>query len=180
MIESGQDFNTVRLPLSFRSTQSVLAAVDQVFSVPENSRGLSAGGDPVIHQSSRIGHPGTVDVWDMIAAEKQEKDEDWTAPFDATPESAPSAILARRVAHQISQIVGRETIIEKGNWKLVWENNRECYHCAGSHPELCKTYSESPNVTGVSGGGDDGNDTREPTYSNAPAISRCSSSAASR
>ncbi len=117
--ESGQSFNTVRLPLSFRSTQSVLAAVDQVFSFSENNRGLSAAGADVVHQSSRIGHPGTVDVWDMIAAEKQEKDEDWTAPFDATPESAPSAILARRVAHQISQIVGRETIIEKGNKRLI-------------------------------------------------------------
>lgn len=117
--ESGQNFNTVRLPLSFRSTQSVLAAVDQVFSFAENSRGLSAGGDAVVHQSSRIGHPGTVDVWDMIVAEKQEKDEDWTTPFDATPESAPSAILARRVAHHISQIVGRETIIEKGQKRLI-------------------------------------------------------------
>ncbi|MBJ3775480.1 aromatic ring-hydroxylating oxygenase subunit alpha [Acuticoccus mangrovi] len=28
-------------------------------------------------------------------------------------------------------------IVEKGNWKLVIENNRECYHCAANHPELC-------------------------------------------
>lgn len=27
-------------------------------------------------------------------------------------------------------------IIEQGNWKLTMENNRECYHCAGNHPEL--------------------------------------------
>ncbi|MER8556962.1 aromatic ring-hydroxylating dioxygenase subunit alpha [Mesorhizobium sp. M0965] len=36
------------------------------------------------------------------------------------------------------------TIIEKGNWKLVWENNRECYHCAANHPQLCKTFPEAP------------------------------------
>ncbi|WP_413062496.1 aromatic ring-hydroxylating oxygenase subunit alpha (plasmid) [Sphingomonas carotinifaciens] len=54
-----------------------------------------------------------------------------------------------------AKVAFESTIVEKGNWKLVWENNRECYHCAGSHPELCKTYSESPNVTGVSGGGED-------------------------
>ena len=41
--------------------------------------------------------------------------------------------------------------MEKGNWKLVWENNRECYHCAGNHPELCKTFPEAPTVTGVNG-----------------------------
>ena len=39
-----------------------------------------------------------------------------------------------------------ETIVEKANWKLVMENNRECYHCAGSHPELLKTLTEFDNV----------------------------------
>lgn len=24
------------------------------------------------------------------------------------------------------------------NWKLLWENNRECYHCPVGHPEFCK------------------------------------------
>ncbi len=47
-----------------------------------------------------------------------------------------------RVAHE-------STIIEKGNWKLVWENNRECYHCGGNHPALCRTYPEDPLVTGI-------------------------------
>ncbi|MFT3688262.1 aromatic ring-hydroxylating oxygenase subunit alpha [Paenirhodobacter sp.] len=34
------------------------------------------------------------------------------------------------------------TIIEEANWKLVIENNRECYHCAGNHPELLVTLVE--------------------------------------
>ncbi|MGY5809132.1 aromatic ring-hydroxylating oxygenase subunit alpha [Rhizobium sp. LEGMi198b] len=50
-----------------------------------------------------------------------------------------------KVAHEM-------TIIEKGNWKLVWENNRECYHCAANHPELCKTFPEAPSATGFAGG----------------------------
>lgn len=57
---------------------------------------------------------------------------------------APSGLKDAKVAHS-------STIIEKGNWKLVWENNRECYHCAANHPELCKTYPEAPSLTGVSG-----------------------------
>ncbi|MGQ3671540.1 aromatic ring-hydroxylating oxygenase subunit alpha [Xanthobacter sp. TB0136] len=64
------------------------------------------------------------------------------------PYFAPHNLTDAKIAHET-------TIIEKGNWKLVWENNRECYHCAGNHPELCKTYPEAPNVTGVSGGADD-------------------------
>jgi Rieske 2Fe-2S family protein len=34
------------------------------------------------------------------------------------------------------------TLVEQANWKLVIENNRECYHCAGNHPELLRTLSE--------------------------------------
>lgn len=116
---SGQQFTPVRLPLSFRSTSDVLAAVDHVFLPPENARGLSAEGEPVIHRSSRIGHPGAVDLWEMVAPEAVIKDEDWTAPFDATPESAPPAILARRMAHTIEKLVGRETIVEKGKERLI-------------------------------------------------------------
>ena len=29
---------------------------------------------------------------------------------------------------------------EKGNWKLVMENARECYHCAARHPDLALTF----------------------------------------
>lgn len=66
------------------------------------------------------------------------------APFRAfmEPYFLPHALRGAKVAHQ-------STIIEKGNWKLVWENNRECYHCAANHPELCKTFPEAPTVTGL-------------------------------
>ena len=49
------------------------------------------------------------------------------------------------------KIAFQNTIVENGNWKLVWENNRECYHCAANHPELCRTFPETPGVTGVTG-----------------------------
>ncbi|GAA5626982.1 2,4-dinitrotoluene dioxygenase system, large oxygenase component [Brucella sp. NBRC 12953] len=60
------------------------------------------------------------------------------------PYLAPHNIKEAKVAFESS-------IIEKGNWKLVWENNRECYHCAANHPELCRTYPEAPSATGVQG-----------------------------
>jgi len=55
---------------------------------------------------------------------------------------APSGLNEAKVAFS-------STIIEKGNWKLVIENNRECYHCGGSHPSLCRTYSDNPRMTGM-------------------------------
>ena len=43
-----------------------------------------------------------------------------------------------------AKVVHESSIVENGNWKLVWENNRECYHCSGSHPELCKSFPKRP------------------------------------
>lgn len=109
-----QTFHSVRLPLSFRSTADVLAAVDQVFSLPEHAEGLSAEREPVEHRSNRQGQAGTVELWNMVAAEPTEDDEDWTAPFDALRETAPPAVVARRIASRIADMIGRETVIEKG------------------------------------------------------------------
>ncbi len=59
--------------------------------------------------------------------------------------------------HQLqhAKVAFESTIVENANWKLVWENNRECYHCAGNHPELTRTFPEEPVITGVAGGFDD-------------------------
>lgn len=48
------------------------------------------------------------------------------------PFLVPYGMAGAKVAHQVS-------IVEAGNWKLVMENNRECYHCDG-HPELLTAY----------------------------------------
>lgn len=68
------------------------------------------------------------------------------APFRAQVERylAPHRLGEAKIAFE-------STIVENANWKLVWENNRECYHCAGNHPELCRTFPEAPTVSGVEG-----------------------------
>ena len=50
-----------------------------------------------------------------------------------------------------AKVAFTSTIVEQGNWKLVIENNRECYHCGGSHPSLCRTYSDNPLMTVMEG-----------------------------
>jgi phenylpropionate dioxygenase-like ring-hydroxylating dioxygenase large terminal subunit len=52
-----------------------------------------------------------------------------------------------------SKVAFESTIVEQGNWKLVWENNRECYHCAANHPSLCRTFPEDPKLFGGDGTG---------------------------
>lgn len=54
----------------------------------------------------------------------------------------PHDVANLKVAHQ-------STIIEKGNWKLVMENNRECYHCGANHPALCVTFPDDPKLYGA-------------------------------
>ena len=65
-------------------------------------------------------------------------------PFRAQLEryASPHKLADARIAFE-------STIVENGNWKLVWENNRECYHCAANHPELCRTFPERPTVSGI-------------------------------
>ncbi|AWN15129.1 aromatic ring-hydroxylating dioxygenase subunit alpha [Salinisphaera sp. LB1] len=40
------------------------------------------------------------------------------------------------------KVAAESDIIEQANWKLVIENNRECYHCNGAHPELLNSLYE--------------------------------------
>ena len=39
-----------------------------------------------------------------------------------------------------AKLAFESTLVEKANWKLVMENARECYHCAGQHPELSASF----------------------------------------
>ncbi|QIZ38050.1 aromatic ring-hydroxylating dioxygenase subunit alpha [Saccharopolyspora sp. ASAGF58] len=43
--------------------------------------------------------------------------------------------------HQLrgAKVAAQVDLVEEGNWKLVMENNRECYHCDG-HPELLRSF----------------------------------------
>lgn len=47
-----------------------------------------------------------------------------------------------------AKIAAVSVTVESGNWKIVMENNRECYHCRGGHPELSVSFPEEPLHTG--------------------------------
>jgi Rieske 2Fe-2S family protein len=60
--------------------------------------------------------------------------------FDA----AAAAIGAQLAPHRLdrARIVHRQSYRVRANWKTLVENNRECYHCAGSHPEFLRSNFE--------------------------------------
>jgi Rieske 2Fe-2S family protein len=43
----------------------------------------------------------------------------------------PQGLTRAKVAKSVDYLV-------KANWKLVWENNRECFHCNANHPQYIK------------------------------------------
>lgn len=57
-------------------------------------------------------------------------------PFDSAaacfgPLARPQGFRRAKVARVVDYQV-------KANWKVVWENNRECYHCNVNHPQYTK------------------------------------------
>ena len=71
---------------------------------------------------------------------------------EVAPDFAPLREAADRYTqrHGLAEmkVAHQSRIVENGNWKLVLENNRECYHCAGSHPALCRTFNDDPDLVG--------------------------------
>jgi Rieske 2Fe-2S family protein len=80
----------------------------------------------------------------------------WICLAKAAPDFDPVRRLLEPyfLPHNLHQakVAYEYTIIENANWKLVWENNRECYHCFANHPELLRTFPEDPTISGVDDG----------------------------
>ncbi|MDX0433645.1 aromatic ring-hydroxylating oxygenase subunit alpha [Sinorhizobium medicae] len=106
------------------------------------ARQMPEGFDPAEHSLKAI-HCETVGGYIFISLADEPVD------FRQFRETVAAYLAPHRLGE--TKVAFESTIVEKGNWKLVWENNRECYHCAANHPELCRTYPEAPTVTGVQG-----------------------------
>jgi glycine betaine catabolism A len=106
------------------------------------ARNMGQGFDRASHGLKRV-HCETVAGYVFVCLAAEAPDFEPTRR-QLEPYLAPHRLADARVAFE-------STIIEDGNWKLVWENNRECYHCAANHPELARTYPDIPAITSVSG-----------------------------
>ena len=67
---------------------------------------------------------------------------------DAIPfEGAARALGALLVPQgfERAKVAATRTYEVRANWKLVWENNRECWHCNANHPQYVKAnYDNAP------------------------------------
>jgi Rieske 2Fe-2S family protein len=64
-------------------------------------------------------------------------------PFDGAAQ-ALGALLAPQ-GFERAKVAATRTYEVRANWKLVWENNRECWHCNANHPQYVKAnYDNAP------------------------------------
>ena len=59
-------------------------------------------------------------------------------PFETMRRELTPLLAPHNLDH--AKLAFESTLVEEGNWKLVMENGRECYHCPTGHPELSKTF----------------------------------------
>ncbi|MEN3791119.1 double-strand break repair helicase AddA [Fulvimarina sp. MAC3] len=115
---AGLEFAPVSLNQSFRTLETVLNAVDQVFEAPESRQGLSTSGEKPVHTSARQDGEGLVEIWPTIQAESAVEPESWLDPMDEEPKSSPAYRLAQRIADQIAEWIG-DPVVEKGTTRRL-------------------------------------------------------------
>jgi len=87
--------------LSFRSSPTILEAVDRVFGEAEAADGVTWDEEPVLHYANREGEPGLVEVWPPIENERAEASPPFAPLEDDRPLGDAASRLARRIARQI-------------------------------------------------------------------------------
>ncbi|MEI7668878.1 MAG: UvrD-helicase domain-containing protein, partial [Pseudomonadota bacterium] len=100
---SGLEFRNIRLNLSFRSTQPVLKAVDDVFAQEPANIGLMFDDGAINHAVYRKGMAGRVELWDVVEVAEPEYTPDWEAAADQVESRKAKIVLAQKIATEIKK-----------------------------------------------------------------------------
>jgi ATP-dependent helicase/nuclease subunit A len=99
--DAERPFADVPLTFSFRSSQTILDAVDMTFRTEPAWRGAAAAGEPPPkHEAIRSYLKGVVELWPPIAPSPTPDPEDWRV-LEQPAEDDPPVILAKRIAEVI-------------------------------------------------------------------------------
>jgi ATP-dependent helicase/nuclease subunit A len=99
-------WDDVPLTISFRSTAAVLDSVNAVFAQPEAQRGLFTAGAWPLHEPSRIGQAGLVELWPPAAPLDVADPLPWAPPTERRAGDSPRSRLARLIAGRIAAMIG--------------------------------------------------------------------------
>lgn len=109
---------------------SLLHAPGMQESLDKNSLGLK-----------RVAHQETGGLIFICLAEN---------PSDFNPARALLDPLLKPQGFERAKVAKCVDYLVKANWKLVWENNRECYHCNANHPQYIKANFDHYNADDTS------------------------------
>ncbi len=91
---------------SFRSGDSVLGAVDEVFKSKAIAASVASDSDGFPpHIALPDAPPSEVELWEPTAPDERREIEGWDAPFDQISETSPRVKLARRIARAVRRLV---------------------------------------------------------------------------
>ncbi|MCH8184217.1 MAG: UvrD-helicase domain-containing protein, partial [Proteobacteria bacterium] len=96
-----QTWQPVALLRSFRSAPAILSAVDAIFAQDEARAGVTAGDEPIRHESNRMGQAGLVEVWPTLKDEDAPEPGPWEPPLVQEVAVRPDTRLAERIAGRI-------------------------------------------------------------------------------
>lgn len=96
-----QKWQPVALLRSFRSAPAILSAVDAIFAQDEARAGVTAGDEPIRHESNRVGQAGLVEVWPTLKDEDAPEPGPWEPPLVQEVAVRPDTRLAERIAGRI-------------------------------------------------------------------------------
>jgi ATP-dependent helicase/nuclease subunit A len=123
---TGAGFRLERVDLlkSWRSTPEVLSFVDAVFAPAHLASAIQSQIEPeaVRHEAVRADHAGCVDVWPLQFEQKGAERLAWDAPVDAESETSANKRLARNIACEIRDLIGRGDRVwdkDAGGWRAA-------------------------------------------------------------
>ena len=121
---AGRGFEGVELKKSFRSTNEVLAFVDEVFADEESAKALSGEmvAQVVRHEGTRTTHSGLVDLWPLYSDDTAPDRDAWDAPVDE--ESAGSA--RKRMARDLARWIRGEVAMGSAVYQKGKDSLRPC------------------------------------------------------
>ncbi|MCK5384233.1 MAG: double-strand break repair helicase AddA [Alphaproteobacteria bacterium] len=114
--QAGQINNIVPLDISFRSTESILRVVDNVFTDEISCRAL--GETNIHHRAYREGQEGTVELWPIFESLKPEKLSPWEPMVQVQTHDFGAETMARFIAEKIKNWTSGNEIIKSRDRSL--------------------------------------------------------------
>ncbi len=112
---ASDNFEEIRLDVSFRSTSAVLESVDKVFAADDVKPGVVEAAEHICHTPFRAGESGRVEIWPLVEPEEGDNPDVWLPPVERVSGVSTSSRLAQEIALRIKKMVSGGEILVSQN-----------------------------------------------------------------